>query len=305
MASRGLLAAVRKLQAPRVKYQPGLAKDNLIPANRWNIVRGDKVEMLSGVEKGKQGIVNKVIRKKNQIIVEGFNVRISCACMFLLCIAQKQVVLEAREGLPEKTVTRSEPIHVTNAQLVCPETGKPTAVKRQFLEDGTKVRVAKVSGAIIPKPEVLKQRRRLKSTVLGPRDTDQTDAHSITCALTYKLSSSAGARSENEIYSRYLRARQDSTAACSTACIGSSVVNGSEATAATTAAATVNADHWCMHTNGAHYGAQAWRPTAHFAAVIAAGEKKAKCFFAVTEHYMDTLLLLLLLGSQGKSRNDQ
>jgi hypothetical protein len=60
-----------------------------------------------------------------------------------------------------------------------------------------------------------------------------------------------------------------------------------------------------MHTHGAHYGAQAWRPTAHFAAVIAAGEKKAKCFFAVTEHYMDTLLLLLLLGSQGKSRNDQ
>jgi Ribosomal proteins 50S L24/mitochondrial 39S L24 len=99
---------------------------------------------------------------------------------FFSCTAQKQVVLEAREGLPEKTVTRSEPIHVTNAQLVCPETGKPTAVKRQFLEDGTKVRVAKVSGAIIPKPEVLKQRRRLKSTVLGPRDTDQTDAHSIT-----------------------------------------------------------------------------------------------------------------------------
>jgi hypothetical protein len=80
MASRGLLAAVRKLQAPRVKYQPGLAKDNLIPANRWNIVRGDKVEMLSGVEKGKQGIVNKVIRKKNQIIVEGFNV-VSTSCI--------------------------------------------------------------------------------------------------------------------------------------------------------------------------------------------------------------------------------
>jgi hypothetical protein len=81
MASRGLLAAVRKLQAPRVKYQPGLAKDNLIPANRWNIVRGDKVEMLTGVEKGKQGIVNKVIRKKNQIIVEGFNV-VSTVCNY-------------------------------------------------------------------------------------------------------------------------------------------------------------------------------------------------------------------------------
>jgi Ribosomal proteins 50S L24/mitochondrial 39S L24 len=103
-----------------------------------------------------------------------------CTCIFLLCALQKQVVLEAREGLAEKTVTRSEPIHVTNAQLVCPETGKPTAVKRQFLEDGTKVRVAKVSGAIIPKPEILKQRRRLKSTALGPKDTDQTDAHSIT-----------------------------------------------------------------------------------------------------------------------------
>jgi hypothetical protein len=29
----------------------------------------------------------------------------------------------------------------------------------KFLEDGTKVRVAKVSGAIIPKSEILKKRR--------------------------------------------------------------------------------------------------------------------------------------------------
>lgn len=35
----------------------------------------------------------------------------------------------------------------------------PTRVKWGFLEDGTKVRIANKSGAIVPKPDVLKQRR--------------------------------------------------------------------------------------------------------------------------------------------------
>jgi hypothetical protein len=83
MASKGLLAAIRRLQAPRPKYNPGLAKKNIIPTNRWNIITGDKVEILSGIEKGKQGIVQRVIRSKNQIIVEGVNVVSSAHCTYV------------------------------------------------------------------------------------------------------------------------------------------------------------------------------------------------------------------------------
>ena len=44
----------------------------------------------------------------------------------------------------------------------------PTRVKWGFLEDGTKVRIANKSGAIVPKPDLLKQRRCDSSPVQRP-----------------------------------------------------------------------------------------------------------------------------------------
>jgi len=44
-------------------------------------------------------------------------------------------------------------------------------VSTRYLEDGTKVRVAKVSGAIIPRPAILRERRVAVSTADGPKDT--------------------------------------------------------------------------------------------------------------------------------------
>lgn len=42
---------------------------------RWNIVRGDRVQILAGKDKGQQGIVRKVIRdiKVPRVLVEGRN----------------------------------------------------------------------------------------------------------------------------------------------------------------------------------------------------------------------------------------
>lgn len=53
----------------------------------------------------------------------------------------------------KKVVQREGPIHVSNVSLIDPESGKPTRVKIAFLEDGTKVRISKLSGALIPKPD--------------------------------------------------------------------------------------------------------------------------------------------------------
>lgn len=39
----------------------------------WNIVRGDKVEVITGKDKGKQGTVLTVKRKFNAVIVSGVN----------------------------------------------------------------------------------------------------------------------------------------------------------------------------------------------------------------------------------------
>mmetsp|Transcript_14106 Transcript_14106/g.20859 ORF Transcript_14106/g.20859 Transcript_14106/m.20859 type:complete len:181 (+) Transcript_14106:23-565(+) len=165
-ASKGLLRRIKRLQAPRTPYQPSLDEKNLIPLSKWIIVRGDMVEMISGIEEGKQGVVQKVIRKTNRLIVEGFNM--------------KQVTLPQRNDSPEREVIRPEPVHLSNVSLVCPETGQRTRAVRRYLEDGSRVRIAKVSGAVIPRPSILTQRKQPKSLVMGPKDTELKYAHEIT-----------------------------------------------------------------------------------------------------------------------------
>jgi hypothetical protein len=61
--------------------------------------------------------------------------------------------------------------------LIDPETAAPTRIKYGFLEDGSKVRIAKKSGALIPKPDrsALKYMTRTKGKEAGPNDTKPED----------------------------------------------------------------------------------------------------------------------------------
>nr|XP_029116945.1 uncharacterized protein LOC105032703 isoform X3 [Elaeis guineensis] len=55
------------------------------------------------------------------------------------------------------------PLHVSNVQVLDPVTGRPCKIGYKYLEDGTKVRISRgqqASGALIPRPEILKQRRK-------------------------------------------------------------------------------------------------------------------------------------------------
>jgi large subunit ribosomal protein L24 len=52
-----------------------------------------------------------------------------------------------------KTIQREFPIHVSNVALIDPTLDVPCKVKAGFLEDGTRVRISKKSGAILPKPD--------------------------------------------------------------------------------------------------------------------------------------------------------
>jgi large subunit ribosomal protein L24 len=63
--------------------------------------------------------------------------------------------------------------------LVDPTTGKATKVARKYLEDGTKVRVSKASGQVIPKPDLLIDRKP-RSSVLGLKDTAPADVFAVT-----------------------------------------------------------------------------------------------------------------------------
>ena len=41
----------------------------------WSIYKGDLVEVNTGADRGKQGVVKKVSRKRNQLLVQGVNLK--------------------------------------------------------------------------------------------------------------------------------------------------------------------------------------------------------------------------------------
>ena len=143
------------------------------PANReaakktkWNLLRGDTVQVNNRKhpEYGKRGIILQVDRKRDRVIVQGLN------------IAPKHLKPNPEAGFSTgKTVLRERSMHYSNVNLVDPVTGFPTRVTRQYLEDGTKVRVAKKSGAIIPRPDILSQRKRPKDPSSTVSDTKEAE----------------------------------------------------------------------------------------------------------------------------------
>ena len=128
---------------------------------RWNIVRGDTVQVIERhhPEYKKQGTILAVLRDKNRVIVEGVN------------LGPKRIKGDPEKGMKGQTVMVERSIHYSNVNLVDPVTGFPTKVTYSFLEDGTKVRISKRSGAIIPKPDILKQKSVRSSITSEDSDT--------------------------------------------------------------------------------------------------------------------------------------
>ena len=99
------------------------------------IKKDDKVIVLSGKDKGKQGKVMIADPKAMKVVVEGVNVATKHQK------AQKQ----GQEGGIIKVAT---PIYACKVQLVCPKCGKATRVAHKVTGD-KKVRVCKKCGAEI------------------------------------------------------------------------------------------------------------------------------------------------------------
>lgn len=100
------------------------------------IRKGDKVIVITGKDKGKQGTVAKALPSKNKVVIDGVNI--------------KKVHQKPRGGEEAKgeIIEKSFPIDVSNVMFVDAKTGKPTRVGYK-MEKGKKVRVAKKSGAVI------------------------------------------------------------------------------------------------------------------------------------------------------------
>ena len=97
------------------------------------IKKDDEVIVISGRDKGSKGRVLKVLRDKDQVIVEGVGRAKK---------HQKPSQKNPQGGIIEKDL----PIHVSKVMLLDPELQKPTRVRMGKDSDGNKVRVAVKSG---------------------------------------------------------------------------------------------------------------------------------------------------------------
>ncbi|XP_011627055.1 uncharacterized protein LOC18444170 isoform X2 [Amborella trichopoda] len=116
--------------------------------------------IIRGKDRGETGIIKRVIRSQNRVIVEGKN------------LVKKHI--KQGQGYEGGIFTVEAPLHVSNVQVLDPVTGKPCKTGIKYLEDGTKVRVSRgigTSGSIIPRPEILKIRTTSRSNIVGPKDT--------------------------------------------------------------------------------------------------------------------------------------
>ena len=98
------------------------------------IKKGDTVQIITGNDAGKTGRVIKVFLDKDRVVVEG-------ACMVKKHARPTQD--NPQGGIIEKEAT----IHISNVMMV--SGGKPTRIGYKTLDDGRKVKIAKITGDII------------------------------------------------------------------------------------------------------------------------------------------------------------
>jgi len=114
------------------------SKRNRVSLNRCKIhlKTGDKVKVLSGKDKGKEGKVLAVSPKEGKVIVEGINV------------VAKHV--KPRRAGQEGGIFKTEgALYACKLQLVCSHCGKPTRIAHKILEDGKKKRSCKKCGEVL------------------------------------------------------------------------------------------------------------------------------------------------------------
>ena len=104
-------------------------------ASKFKIKKGDRVVVITGRDRGKQGEVLRVLRKDERLIVQGVN------------MVRRHTRPAATH--PGGIVDKEASIHISNVAHIDPDGGRPTRVGYKFLDDGRKVRFAKRSGEVI------------------------------------------------------------------------------------------------------------------------------------------------------------
>ncbi len=108
-----------------------------------HVRKGDNIIVTAGSSKGKQGKVLRVVTDKDQVVVEGVNIR------------SRHV--KPSQANPQGGIVHKEmPIHISNVSPIAD--GKPTRVRFVTRKDGSKVRVAARNGEQLG-PELKKAKK--------------------------------------------------------------------------------------------------------------------------------------------------
>ena len=99
------------------------------------IKKGDSVVVTTGRDKGRTGEVLQVMPKEGRAVVRGVNM-----------VKRHQRQTQTQEA---GIVSKEASIHLSNLLIADPRDGKPSRVGFKVLEDGRKVRFAKLSGDLI------------------------------------------------------------------------------------------------------------------------------------------------------------
>ena len=104
------------------------------------IKKGDKVIVLSGKDKGKEGVVSKVFPTKGTLLVDGVNIA--------KCHQKPRQSQNSQSGvIPGGIIDKDMPLPISKVAVVSPEDGRPTKVGYRFDPKGNKIRICKRSKA--------------------------------------------------------------------------------------------------------------------------------------------------------------
>ena len=98
------------------------------------ILKGDKVVVIAGKDKGKTGTVQAVYPKVGKVVVEGVNVHKK----------HKKPTQQTPEG---SVLEIYVPIDISNVAIVDPKTKKASRVGYSVVKNSKKVRISKASGS--------------------------------------------------------------------------------------------------------------------------------------------------------------
>ena len=100
------------------------------------ILKGDQVIVNTGKDKGKRGVVSRVL-EDGLVIVEGIN------------LAKKHEKPNPMKGVAGGIVAKEMPIQISNIALLNAATEKADRVGYKILKDGRKIRVYKSNGEAV------------------------------------------------------------------------------------------------------------------------------------------------------------